>query len=216
MSSRLIFNEESNLNEETKEYLQKIEGLSAKVRKLLDSLQKFNSLDIKQVRKEESGLNEIAIDLNKFIKTIPESVRISFDTSEFEDVNLTKINTDSKLILEMLKELIDNAVLYKNPEKDLVNVKISCHAISKNTFVEIGEKYDYKDYLVINFYNDGIGNFNSHTRAFELFKRSDQIFNESLIGLTYCRRIAQLLNGEISVVSEFGAGMIFTITLPTE
>ena len=56
------------------------------------------------------------------------------------------------------------------------------------------------------------------TRIFEDFRQLDnsptRAYSGTGLGLSICRRLAQMLDGEISVRSEVGKGSAFTLTLP--
>jgi signal transduction histidine kinase len=56
-------------------------------------------------------------------------------------------------------------------------------------------------------------------RIFEDFRQLDnsptRAYGGTGLGLSICRRLAQMLDGRISVQSHVGKGSVFTLTLPT-
>jgi two-component system phosphate regulon sensor histidine kinase PhoR len=106
------------------------------------------------------------------------------------------------LMVQALINLIDNAVKFSH---DGGNITITC------TAAEDGIKIQVQD--------EGVGIEKIHIpRLFERFYRVDKARSRVLggtgLGLAIVKHIAQVHNGEVSVVSSPGKGSKFTITLP--
>ncbi len=210
--SRLISNNESILDSQTVKILTKITSFSEKMRTLLDRIERFNVLNNKKIQLTPVVLSEVVEKLRVYCGTSTEKIEVVFVDNALKDAN-TVFNSDLKLVTELFRELIKSAVTFKNPKEDVLKITMISEIIKENFFAEIKDRYHYKNYLRITFESNGIGNFNTQTNVFELFKRFDSTV-DSEIGLTYSRRIVQLLNGKITVSSNSKKSTIFTIYLP--
>jgi sigma-B regulation protein RsbU (phosphoserine phosphatase) len=213
-SSKLLALHQTEQTPNSTEALKKIMGFVQKVRRLLDGLEEFNSIDSKILRFAPVDLSEAIETAKNYSSLLTDDLEIEF-VNQIEKSNAEKIfNSDFKLLVNLLNELIKNAVKFKNPNAEILKITITADRITRNVFTEIKDKYQYEDYLRLTFTDNGIGNLNLQANAFELFKKFDSLDDELGIGLAYCRKIVQLLNGKIAVSSNDSGGTTFTITLP--
>jgi sigma-B regulation protein RsbU (phosphoserine phosphatase) len=215
-SSRLLFHKHLDLHSESIEDLRKIAGFANKVRELLDNLEKFNSLDNKVIRYTQIDLAEVIEAAKNYSGLVSDKIEIELIDKAFGANQTKTFNSDFKLLVRLLNELIKNAIRFKNPAVGILAIKITADLITDNVFTEIKGKYKYEECLRLTFEDNGIGNNFNTGNAFELFRKSGAIADELGIGLAYCRRIVQLLSGKITVASKKNHGTIFTITLPLQ
>jgi signal transduction histidine kinase len=117
--------------------------------------------------------------------------------------DLPIINADKEKLLRILQNLVDNAIKFtsegevsilarSNPQNDVVEFAVADTGvgIAKEERATIFEMFRQVD--------------NSGTRNFEGLG----------LGLFIAKRFAQLMGGDIVVVSESGRGSTFTVTLP--
>ncbi len=119
--------------------------------------------------------------------------------------DLTPITTDRQKVKQILLNLLSNAL------------KFTHHGT-----VTIGARRNPKERTVTVLVTDtGIGIAQAdQDRIFEDFRQLDnsptRAYSGTGLGLSICRRLAQMLDGRISVHSQVGKGSTFTLTLPTK
>ncbi len=209
--SRLISYEESNLNNQTFETLKKITGFAEKVRSLLDNLERFNSLNNVTPETKEINLSEIIDKVKSWSATITKKIEFEFDNPSKSPLIFI---SDLTLITNLFKQLVESAVKFKNPDDIILKISIKADVVEENFFHKIKDRYQYKNFLRITFESNGIQELKSEANPFELFKRYSTTLDELGIGLTYCRRIVQLLNGTITVSSNTDTLTALTIMFP--
>src|SRR6266850_2733384 len=119
--------------------------------------------------------------------------------------DLRPITTDRQKVKQILLNLLSNAL------------KFTHHGT-----VTIGARRNPKERTVTVLVTDtGIGIAHAdQDRIFEDFRQLDnsptRAYSGTGLGLSICRRLAQMLDGRISVHSQVGKGSTFTLTLPTK
>ncbi|MCL2319227.1 MAG: PAS domain-containing sensor histidine kinase [Treponema sp.] len=112
---------------------------------------------------------------------------------------------DEVRVRQIFTNLISNAIKYT--DKGYVNLDVSCE-IQEDTAVLTAVVTDSgrgikKEYL---------------DRIFNSFSRADEVRNSSIegagLGLFTTNELCQLMGGKVSAKSEYGAGSVFTVTLP--
>ena len=119
-------------------------------------------------------------------------------------VNISEFVSDKFSIEQIISNLFDNAVKYRDPARPLA---LSLKAFPLNRF-KIG----------IDISDNGRGIApEDHERVFELFRRSGvQDKTGEGIGLAHVRSLIRNMGGEIRVKSELGKGTTFMIRLPAD
>lgn len=114
------------------------------------------------------------------------------------------IVTDRLSLDQMLGNLLDNAIKYRNPGRPLR--------------VVVRTRQDAFGRVLIEVEDNGRGIASTdHERVFELFRRSGKQDRPGEgIGLAHVRTLARNLGGDINVASELGVGSTFTISLPAD
>ena len=115
-----------------------------------------------------------------------------------------KIRSDRLSIEQVLGNLLDNAIKYRSPKREL-------HVVMR-------AKREKSGWVVIEVEDNGRGiAATDHERIFELFRRSGaQDKPGEGIGLAHVRTIVRNLGGDITVSSELDAGTTFSILLPPD
>jgi|GEM_PF-1199296 len=114
-------------------------------------------------------------------------------------------NLDKRLLIQILDNLINNALKYT--ERGGVTVEV------------YSEEIDNKNWSVIKVIDTGIGiPKNSLDIIFEEFRQVSEGYNRQFegtgLGLTITKRSVELMKGTISVESELGSGSKFTVKFP--
>jgi signal transduction histidine kinase len=115
-----------------------------------------------------------------------------------------KIRSDRLSMEQVLGNLLDNAIKYRSPKREL---KVVMRA-----------RREKSGWVVIDVEDNGRGIApTDHERIFELFRRSGtQDKPGEGIGLAHVRTIVRNLGGDITVSSELDAGTTFSILLPPD
>jgi len=125
---------------------------------------------------------------------------ISIEVRPFNESLKARMN--HQLLEQALVNLVNNAVKYSEPDKTVE--------------IDIGVS---KTQISISVKDNGYGIPQNHIeRLFERFYRVDKARTRQEggtgLGLAIVKHIAQVHNGEVNAISEFGKGSLFTITIP--
>lgn len=147
------------------------------------------------------------IDLKALVEATSASVHHQISESDGTvriDIRVPPIHTDRFSLEQILGNLFDNAVKYKQPERPL-NLTVRAMPEGRNLVrIEVEDN------------GRGIAD-EDHERIFELFRRSGQQDRSGEgIGLAHVRSLARNLGGEISVKSRLGSGSTFVLRLPSD
>jgi PAS domain S-box-containing protein len=117
--------------------------------------------------------------------------------------DLPVVYCDRVRLVEVVQNLIDNAVKYRNPNR-LSRIEIGTNGL------------DEKDHTIFFVRDNGIGiEPQYHDRIFGLFNKLDSTSDGTGIGLSLVKRIIEVHNGRIWVESQSGHGSTFFFTLPS-
>lgn len=191
-------------NEEKNEYITIIENST---RQLLETL-----TDIIELSKIEAGIVKIKSEPVEFSEIISEVVtQMQGYIPRYKNINLyfknifnyqVFGNTDKVKLRQILINLISNAVKFT----DEGFIEVTFTKISP-THIEISVK------------DTGIGikpeNIDKIFDRFSHFESSNKSLHKSSgLGLSICKAYSEMLGGKISVMSEYGKGSTFTLTIP--
>jgi phosphoserine phosphatase RsbU/P len=204
-SSKLISGTQDS-NKESLALLEKINGAADKMRTLLHNLQLYLSLSDKIVSKKKISLNELFNEAKRRAGVTP--------SMKFSTENLQEIPADPHLMVVLFYQLIHNSIKFRNPDS-ILHITLSAELIEQNIFREIENKYKYKEFIRIIYTDNGVGFNNAYaSEVFLLFRKLHPETDGPGIGLSFCKKIAELHGGSISVRSAKNKGTVFTLLLP--
>lgn len=189
-----------------KEYVNTIQLAGRNLLEIIDEVLDFSKIDADKMEIIEA--NYRLDDLLHFIENIiaariyPNDVRFEVNISEGIPVNLCG---DSGRINQILINILGNAV--KFTDKGKITLKVDYERLPDN-----------KVKLIYCVSDTGIGiKKDDMDKLFNQFSQVDAMRNRKRegtgLGLVLSKRLAQLMGGDISVISEYGIGSSFTITM---
>lgn len=185
-------------------YLQRIELLTARMTRLLESMLLYSQVSTKPNPNAPADLTQIAGEVIGDLQ-----MRLEQTGGSVELGNLGVIEADYLQMHQLLLNLLTNALKYHHPERPPV-VKIT----SRLRADEVGTSW--RDITVE---DNGIGFEESQgSRLFEMFHRHhpEALHEGSGIGLAICKRIVERHRGTIAASGRPGEGAKFTISLPVQ
>jgi PAS domain S-box-containing protein len=165
--------------------------------------------DFLSLGKLEEGKIEISVEwvnLESFLLEIEEELRNTLRPGQRIlvqcDPNTPRIQTDTRILRNVLFNLLSNASKYSNEGKEIV-------VRSRSS----------RDEVILDVVDQGIGIPKEDSKhVFERFFRATNSGNVqgTGLGLNIVKRYAELLGGSVSFTSDYGKGSTFSITLPTK
>jgi light-regulated signal transduction histidine kinase (bacteriophytochrome) len=131
----------------------------------------------------------------------------------FEIGDLPTLDADPDQMLQLFKNLIENAFKFRSEKKPLIKIYAKSVDDSERSGIRAG-----KQYFDIFVEDNGIGFDECYLdRIFTLFQRlhGRSAFEGTGMGLPVCRRIVERHHGSITARSTPGQGATFIITLPS-
>jgi signal transduction histidine kinase len=187
----------SLLTDEIPESLRYIQAGTEKMQMLVNGLLQLSRLGIATVEVE-------AVDMQALIREVLYACQYQINSQGGEVLYdaLPSCMGDRKLVNQVFTNLIDNALKYADPSRQVV--------IRLTGRVTDGQV----EYAVA---DNGMGIEEAHlSRIFDIFCRGNvQPSSDGLgLGLTIVKRILDILQGQVRVESEYGKGTTFYVTLP--
>lgn len=195
-----LLKSDSLTKQQREHYIEIIETESKRLSKLSDNLLKLSALESENV-----PLSPREFRLDKQIEHAvlilePHWVEKKIDI----DAELEKISicADEDLLSQVWINLIHNAVKF-TPENGLIKIKL----------------FYRDDQIVCHITDNGVGiSKEDQIHIFERFFKVDKARDRSLggngLGLSLCKKIIELHNGQITLESELNKGTKFIVTLP--
>lgn len=181
-----------------------IQSAGSRLSRMIDDLIQLNRASTKgwNINVEKLDIGEIAKFTVDSLSPLNTLHNFTFKYPE----SYPMIEGDRKLLRQVIENLLINAIKY-SPEGGEINSEISLN--TKDRILN----FSISDY--------GIGmTEEEHSKIFERFYRAKNTKTENIaglgLGLTICKDVVEALNGNISCVSNFGEGSIFTISFAYE
>ncbi len=195
--------ESSTLKGKNKERLEVVLKSGKRLMNLINDILDLSKIEAGRmdIREDQVILDELIEDVDNAISPLAHNKNIEFRVKRDMNTHI-HVNTDKGKVTQVLINLLGNAV--KFTDKGYVELGIS--APDENTL-----KFDVVD--------SGIGMSQDNLQIiFEEFRQVDgtttRKYGGTGLGLTICKKIADILKGSITVQSEIGKGSVFTFTVP--
>ena len=173
-----------------------------------------NILDMSHIENGETAVYETEINIKDIFKNIRpmleeqakgKNITLDFEIGSIKD---ERVSCDSVHIQQILVNLISNAVKYNNNGG---NVWVSLTQFDIGTEETGSYRFTVKD--------NGYGMSPDYQKvAFDLFTREENSTNSGIqgvgLGLSLCKKLAEMMGGSIALESELGVGSTFTVILP--
>ncbi|OBX00239.1 ATP-binding protein [Gallibacterium genomosp. 1] len=200
--SRILL--DSQLNEEQRNYLHTINVSAVSLGHIFSDIIDLEKLDTRRIQlyKKETNVMHLLSDINNFATFMTNQKNLSFKL-EYDQNLPNLLLLDYARISQILWNLINNAVKF-TPSGGLT---LRFSRLDQNTY-----SFALTD--------TGIGIPQSELKKiFAMYyqvRTANQKALGSGIGLSISKRIAKLMNGDLTVVSELGKGSTFTFTFKAE
>lgn len=180
-------------------FYEKIHQESSRMLTLIDDIIRLSQLDeSSQVEENTLRINDSAKEAINSLKESAKKKNIQIQTN----LNEAFIKANSRLIYEIIYNLIDNAIRYSNNDS----------SIEVSTYTDIHHAY-------LKVKDNGIGiPLEDQSRIFERFYRVDKSHSRATggtgLGLSIVKHAVKLSHGTITLESELNKGSTFTVTFP--
>lgn len=200
--TELILDDPSSLNPKTRERLEIVYRSGKRLMNLINDILDLSKIEAgkMEVKNDEVLLEDIIFDVEASIRPLAVKKHLNFNIERKTNTNIL-LNTDRGKITQVLINLLGNAV--KFTDYGSVELRVS----------------NESDLLKFDITDTGIGISSENLKIiFEEFRQVDgtstRKYSGTGLGLSICKKIAELLNGSLSVISEVGKGSTFTFALP--
>lgn len=178
-------------------FYEKIHQESSRMLTLIDDIIRLSQLD------ESSQVEENTLRINDSAKEAINSLKESAKKKNIQiqaNLNEAFIKANSRLIYEIIYNLIDNAIRYSNNDS---SIEVSTYTDTHHAYLKV------KD--------NGIGiPLEDQSRIFERFYRVDKSHSRATggtgLGLSIVKHAVKLSHGTIALESELNKGSTFTVT----
>jgi PAS domain S-box-containing protein len=197
------------LDEKSKEYFARSIQATQRMTSLIDDLLAYSKITTIAEIYETIGLNSIIDEIAAFHKEEFEQKRITLERDDLPVIKAIPFQ-----IKQLLSNLVDNSVKYRQPEKEGY-IRITSEKINGKILNPAADPF--RQYYKISVKDNGIGFDPAYAaKMFEMFQRlpATSAVKGTGIGLAICKRIVQNHNGWIEASGTPGQGATFSFYLP--
>lgn len=192
----LLKRRNKELDKSSQEYIGFITNAAIRMTRMIDDMLSYATNNIQVENMDYLNMNEL-------MTTVQQNLHVAIVESNTEITvakNLPQIKGQSSLIEQVFQNLVLNAIKFQQSD---ITPKISILANIND------------DKVVYKVSDNGIGIASENqAKVFQLFKRFNQEYEGSGIGLTTCKKIIELHQGTIELTSVVGQGTTFILTFP--
>ncbi len=194
--SQLLQRRNKNLDETSQEYISYITEAANRMTRMVNDMLSYATNTIVIETLEYLDLNEVINSVQKNLQFIITESKAVISVQN----NLPSIKGQASLIEQVFQNLIANAIKFQRPTVTPI-VTLTYEVIDEN--------------IVFKIIDNGIGiAAENQVKVFALFKRFNQEYEGSGIGLATCKKIVELHNGTIRLESTLEQGTTFILTFP--
>jgi signal transduction histidine kinase len=195
--------------EATREYLDKINAAGQNLLSIMNDILDLSKLENQRldISVNPTSMRMLCDDINRMFRERAAAKELDFHVDLMESVPDSLV-LDAVRFRQAVFQLVSNAI--KFTEHGFVRVSIGPAAPITTSATELD--------LVVEVSDSGIGIPPEHSKViFEPFTQQDNSdtrkYGGAGLGLTVSKRLAELMNGSITLESSVGAGSVFRITL---
>jgi signal transduction histidine kinase len=193
--AEIVLEESSVLSPEGQDYCGRIVKGAARLDRLIQDALNYTKTVLQELPLEPVDLASLLRGLvDTYPNLHPENAQIEIAS------DLPTVLANEALLVQCFANLLGNAVKFvARGQKPHIRV----------------EAQRSQTHAIISVQDNGIGIAEEHqARLFGMFQKLDQSYEGTGIGLAIVRKVAERMNGEVGVESEFGSGSRFWVKLP--
>ena len=215
-ANRILGKEHDILSDKGKNDFSRIEDAAGRMQTLIEDLLAYSRTNISDRRVENTSLHDIIEEAKKELAVTIEEKKAVIETS-----NLVNINTNPSQFLQLMNNLIGNALKFSKPNvPPHITIKsiIAPGSLLQNENPELKDRLSrQKKYCHISISDNGIG-FDPRYKEqiFEVFQRlyGKDEYPGTGIGLAIVKKIVENHSGIITATGELDKGARFDIYIP--
>lgn len=201
--TELILDESSSLSLKTKERLEIVHKSGKRLMNLINDILDLSKIEAgkMELKSDEIVLEDIIFDVEASIRPLAVKKHLEFRITRKSSTNI-QIRTDRGKVTQVLINLLGNAIKF-----------------TEHGFVELDVNITPSSQLKFNVIDSGIGISTQDQKViFEEFRQLDgtttRKYGGTGLGLSICKRIAEMLDGSLTVESNLNKGSVFSFIIP--
>jgi signal transduction histidine kinase len=201
-----------SLTPDNKLIIDRIIHNSLRMQQLIGDLSSFTGLATSEEKPMTVDLNKIVFDVQQDLMPVIEKKKPQIRVS-----TLPVMRGYPNQLHLLFRELLDNTLKFAQDGVVPV-ITITANQVRGDQLEDANRKYEQRDFVVINIYDNGIGFENEYSaKIFVLFQRlhaQDSKYEGRGIGLAICQRIMSNHNGFINATGQIDKGSTFQLYFP--
>jgi PAS domain S-box-containing protein len=207
----MILNKDADrLSEEGKVYFRRVQASAQRMGLLTDDILSYTQLNDENNREGSVDLNEVLQDAKQ---SLMESM--TFSQAAIHTAALPAITGFRSLIFQLFKNILHNALKFRNPDATPV-VEITSTTASGND-IKHADAVPEVQYCRVSVTDNGIGfDIKYADKIFQIFQRlhPDDQYAGTGMGLAICKKVMEIHQGFITAESSPGKGSTFHCYFP--
>jgi PAS domain S-box-containing protein len=214
LAQLLVGNKDGNLNDKQVEYARTIHSAGSDLLSLINDILDLSKAEAgkMEANPENLSLSDFLESINQKFYPVAENKELIFNIKVAEEVPPI-LYTDVQRLTQIINNLLSNAFKFTSQGEVKLTVQYYSQLDISSVSTMVG------DFIAFSVIDSGIGiPKDKQADIFDAFKQADgstsRRYGGTGLGLSISRQLANLLDGELQVVSEEDKGSSFTLYLP--